>query len=698
MAGSIYLTTSESGCGKSLVLLGISEILLRKTNKIGIFRPFISRRGEIRDKNIELILKHFNLQLNYEDTYAFYLDEGLRLIQEGKKDWVIEKVIEKFKAIEEKCDFVICEGSDFSVDSVSFEFDINATLAKNLGCPVMVVGKGTGRNLEETLNPLFLAYDSFINKGCRVMGVIINKVSDQNLQPLLDTLNNRIPDESIIKAVIPNNRILESPTLREIAEQLNAEVLYGEERLENQAYNITTAAMQVQNVLPRLVENSLVITPGDRADVILGVLQAHASVNYPPLAGILLSTGFKPDHAIDNLLRGISQIIPILSVKTNTYETVSNYNKIHSYITHDNALKIKTSMSIFEKYIDTDKLEKELSDIRSEGLTPKMFEYQLTQKAKSQRKRIVLPEGDDPRVLKAAAILSERDIVDLILVGDEDELRQKANKLSISLDFNKVLVTNPKINSKTPQYINKIVELRQHKGVNHDMAKDLINDVSYFATMMVLEGDADGMVSGAVHTTQHTIRPALQLIKTKPEYNVVSSVFFMSLADRVLVYGDCAVNPNPNAEELAEIAIASAETSRNFGIEPKVAMLSYSSGDSGKGEEVEKVRKATEIVKSKVPDLAIDGPIQYDAAVDTSVGAKKLPGSPVAGKATVLIFPDLNTGNNTYKAVQRETGAIAIGPVLQGLNKPVNDLSRGCKVDDIVNTVIITAIQSQDYK
>ncbi|WP_317129020.1 phosphate acetyltransferase [Mangrovivirga cuniculi] len=604
--------------------------------------------------------------------------------------------MEKFKHLEQKCDFVICEGSDFSVDSVSFEFDINATLAKNLGCPVVVVGKGTGRNLDETLNPLFLAYDSFLDKGCRIMGVIINKVSEKNIQPLLTNLNNRITDESIIKAVIPNNKILESPTMKEIAEQLNAEVLYGEDNLDNQAFHITTAAMQVQNFLPRLLENSLVITPGDRADVILGVLQAHASVNYPAVSGILLSTGFKPDHSIDKLLRGVSDLIPIMSVKTNTFETVSDYNKIHSYITHDNGLKIKNSLSIFEKYIDTDKLEKELADIKIEGLTPKMFEYQLIQKAKSDIKRIVLPEGDDPRVLRAASILAERNIVDLILIGDEEELKLKANKLAISLDSEHIIITNPKINAKTPQYINKIVELRKHKGVNHDMARDLINDVSYFGTMMVLEGDADGMVSGAVHTTQHTIRPALQLIKTKPDYNVVSSVFFMSLSDRVLVYGDCAVNPNPDAEALAEIAIASAETSQNFGIQPRVAMLSYSSGSSGKGEEVEKVRKATENVKSKLPDLPIDGPIQYDAAVDASVGAKKLPGSPVAGKATVLIFPDLNTGNNTYKAVQRETGAIAIGPVLQGLNKPVNDLSRGCKVDDIVNTVIITAIQAQD--
>ena len=332
---------------------------------------------------------------------------------------------------------------------------------------------------------------------------------------------------------------------------------------------------------------------------------------------------------------------------------------------------------------------------KPEGITPHMFQYQLTKWAKSEIKHIVLPEGNEDRILKAAARLIDQKIVELTLLGDPVEIAASVKRLGLTLDLSSIRIVDPVKSAYYEDYVQTFYELRKHKNVELEMAKDTMTDVSYFGTMMVYKGHADGMVSGAVHTTQHTIRPALQFIKTKPGISVVSSVFFMCLPDRVCVFGDCAVNPNPTSEQLSEIAISSAESCRLFGIEPKVAMLSYSSGTSGEGEEVEKVRRATELVKQKRPDLKVEGPIQYDAAVDPVVGKQKLPNSEVAGKATVLIFPDLNTGNNTYKAVQRETGALAIGPMLQGLNKPVNDLSRGCTVDDIFNTVIITAIQSQ---
>lgn len=341
-------------------------------------------------------------------------------------------------------------------------------------------------------------------------------------------------------------------------------------------------------------------------------------------------------------------------------------------------------------------LDEKLVTFKAEGITPHMFQYQLTKWAKKKIKHIVLPEGNDPRILRAAARLIREEVVNLTLLGDPNQIAASVKKLGISLDLNSLRIIDPAHSSYYEEYVNTLYELRKNKNVNHEMATDMMTDVSYFGTMMVYKGHADGMVSGAVHTTQHTIRPALQFIKTRPGITVVSSVFFMCLPDRVSVFGDCAVNPNPTAEQLSEIAISSAESSRRFGIEPRVAMLSYSSGTSGEGEDVEKVRRATEIVKQKRPDLLVEGPIQYDAAVDPVVGKQKLPNSQVAGQASVLIFPDLNTGNNTYKAVQRETGALAIGPMLQGLNKPVNDLSRGCTVDDIINTVIITAIQAQD--
>jgi phosphate acetyltransferase len=324
-----------------------------------------------------------------------------------------------------------------------------------------------------------------------------------------------------------------------------------------------------------------------------------------------------------------------------------------------------------------------------------MFQYNLLKKAKSNKKHIVLPEGLDERILRATKQLIDLDAVKITLLGDKTQIENKIASLDITLDVNSINIINPVESDYFEAYSKTLYELRKHKNVNLAMAKDLMEDVSYFGTMMVYNGDADGMVSGAVHTTQHTIRPALQLIKTKPDASIVSSVFFMCLENRVSVYGDCAINPNPTSEQLAEIAISSAATSLAFGIDPKIAMLSYSSGTSGVGKDVERVRQATEIVKTKRPDLTVEGPIQYDAAVDNKVGKAKLPNSQVAGQANVFIFPDLNTGNNTYKAVQRETKALAIGPIIQGLNKPVNDLSRGCTTDDIFNTVIVTAIQAQ---
>jgi len=345
--------------------------------------------------------------------------------------------------------------------------------------------------------------------------------------------------------------------------------------------------------------------------------------------------------------------------------------------------------------VDLNRLEQQISAVRVRGMTPKMFTYNLLEQAKAQLQHIVLPEAYDRRILKAAAILVNRGIVKLTLLGDRQDVQRVIDKYQVPLNLEHVNVIHPSESDDLQNYAQTFFELRQHKGVTLDNALDVMMDVSYFATMMVYQGDADGMVSGAVHTTQHTIRPALQFVKTQPGFSVVSSVFFMCLEQRVLVYGDCAINPNPTAEQLAEIAISSADTAHTFGVDPKVALLSYSSGESGKGEEVEKVRAATKLARERRPDLLIEGPIQYDAAVDPEVGAQKMQGSAVAGQATVLIFPDLNTGNNTYKAVQRETGAIAIGPVLQGLRKPVNDLSRGCTVEDIINTVAITAIQAQ---
>lgn len=407
----------------------------------------------------------------------------------------------------------------------------------------------------------------------------------------------------------------------------------------------------------------------------------------------MLTGNFNPSKEYMRLLDGLRDIpTTVLKVESDTYTTAMNIDRIESVLRPENEQRIATAMGLFDAHVDIEKLAEKISINRTGAVTPLMFEYELFERAKANRKHIVLPEGTDDRILKATDILMRRNVVDITLLGDEKEILKKAGLLRINLkDVN---IIDPYDNDLAREYASEYYKLRKHKGITREVAMDLMHDVSYLGTMMVYKGHADGMVSGAAHTTQHTIRPAFEFIKTKPGFAIVSSSFLMCMPDRVLVYGDCAVNPNPNSEELADIAISSADTAIKFGIEPRIAMLSYSTGESGKGTEVEKVREATKIVEKRRPDLKVAGPIQYDAAIDATVAHQKMPGSDVAGKATIFIFPDLNTGNNTYKAVQRAANVVAIGPILQGLRKPVNDLSRGCLVKDIVNTVVITAIQA----
>lgn len=698
MAKSVYITTAEPHCGKSLICLGIIDYVLRRTRKVTYFKPIIyNNKKNKKDRNINLLIEHFGLDQQYEEAYAFSQEEAQSLISSGQTNKLLDRIIQRYKVLEKKSDFVLIEGTDFVAEGSAFEVGINIHVAKNLGSPVLLIGRGDlGRSIQGILSPLQLAIESYHEQDYDIVGVIINRAENEIRAELLEAMKKELKSDNLFLSAIPTNLLLKSPTVREIAEHLDAEVLYGEDKLENQVYRYSVAAMQLQNYLPKLVDNCMVVTPGDRGEIILGTLEANLSNNYPTVSAIVLTAGLKPDPAIKKLLDGSQHLIPILSTQANTFVTATKLDNIQSYTTVETKNKIIESLRLFEKYVDMDELEARTSTVTARGMTPRMFQYQLTQKARSIPRHIVLPEGVDDRILKAAEILVNQDIVKLTLLGDRQEIEQKIHRFGLDLPEEKIDIINPAESPTFNAYVETLYQLRKEKGTTYDQAREAMMDVSYFGTMMVYQGDADGMVSGAQHTTQHTIRPALQFIKTKKGYSIVSSVFFMCLDDRVLVYADCAINPNPTADELAEIAWSSAETARAFGIDPRVAMLSYSSGESGKGEDVEKVRKATSIVKARKPDFKIEGPIQYDAAVDLEVGAKKIPGSEVAGKASVLIFPDLNTGNNTYKAVQRETGAVAIGPVLQGLNKPVNDLSRGCTVTDIVNTVIITAIQAQE--
>ncbi|WP_353118331.1 phosphate acetyltransferase [Nitratidesulfovibrio sp.] len=701
MANNLYITATESKSGKSAVVLGMMQLLLRDIRKVAFFRPIINRPvTDAVDHDTNLILTHFNLDIPVADTYAYSLQDARELINNGQHATLLENILKKYKQLEDSYDFVLCEGTDFLGKDAAFEFDLNADIAANLGCPVMVVANGQQKTAHEIVASTQLTIDLLDEKGLDIVAAVINRasVTDAERDVVISSLECKVNCSNPLAVyVVPEEPTLGKPTMGDVKKWLNAQVLYGHGRMDTLVDDYVIAAMQIGNFLDYVTPGCLVITPGDRSDIILTGLATRLSGAYPDISGMLLTGGIQPAPNVHRLIEGWTGVpIPILSVKDHTYKTIQTLNELYGKIEPDNERKINTALGLFERCVDSQELGRRLINRKSSRITPMMFEFNLIERAKQNRMRIVLPEGVEERILRAADILARREVADIILLGDADKVGSKVSELGIALDG--VQIIQPNLSPKFEEYAQAYFELRKHKGVSIERARDTMNDVTYFGTMMVHKGDAEGMVSGSINTTAHTIRPAFEFIKTKPGFSIVSSVFLMCLKDRVLAFGDCAVNPNPTAEQLAEIAINSAHTARIFGIEPRVAMLSYSTGSSGKGADVEKVIEATRIAKERAPELLLEGPLQYDAAIDMDVARTKLPGSQVAGQATVFIFPDLNTGNNTYKAVQRAAGAVAIGPVLQGLNKPVNDLSRGCTVPDIVNTVAITAIQAQAEK
>ncbi|HSR29706.1 MAG TPA: phosphate acetyltransferase, partial [Anaerolineae bacterium] len=545
MTNSLYIATTEAYTGKSLVSLGITELILRRTSKVGIFRPVIAPRSpQERDKNIDLLLSHFNLDLDYEDTFAFVGREVADLVGQGRYDEVLDKIIEKYKALESQCDFILCIGSDLEGGAAALEFDFNADVAKNLGCQVLIVTSAADRDVATVVNSVGATLNAFLERGCQVLGMIVNRANLDSFEDLRIALKEVLPAENVVLSAIPAHKTLSSPTLMEVADQLEAEILYGGNQLDRLAIRYLVIAMQLENYLPHLSENALLITPGDRSDVILSALQAHQSDCYPQISGILLSGGLKPAQSVTRLLDGLRQMVSILSVQTDTYDTATRLSAVRSYITADKQAKIDLSLELFEEFVDTEALVAQLSSAKPRGLTPRMFIYNLIQEAKANKQHVVLPEGDDERILKAAEVLLNRDIVDLTLLGQPEEVKRLIQRRGLHIPLERVPIIDPQTSPRFQEYIETLVELRKHKGMNLDTAKDLMCDVAYFGTMMVYKGDADAMVSGAAHTTLHTIRPALQFIKAKPGFSVVSSVFFMCLEDEVLVYGDCAVNPN----------------------------------------------------------------------------------------------------------------------------------------------------------
>jgi phosphate acetyltransferase len=695
MSRNVYIAAMQSSSGKSAIALGVMEMMVKKIGRVGFFRPIIAadRNAPERDNDIALMTSHFRLDLPYEQAFAYTSREAADLIRAGKTSQLLDGILERYNAMAGRFDFVVCEGTDFEELASAVEFNLNAAIARNLGAPVLLIVDGQKAGEEGHLGGLDFAVQSFEEDDCKVLAAILNRFAPGHMDALPDLLRRSRCAELPVFAM-PQDASLAAPMMSEIAQALRAETSYRADLLDSlQATSFTVADSSPELFLSQLKDGALLFISGDRFGNLLGVMLKLNSANPVNIAGVVLTNGFKPAGAVAALLKDVKKMVPVLTVPGTTYDAITAVSRLHSRIFPGATRKITTALALFESHVDTQRLVGLLSAARTAVVTPKMFEFGLIQRAQKPRQRIVLPEGEENRILYAAEQIVLRGIADITLLGNVQRIRTKISHLGLNLPG--VDILQPAKSPHFRDFVETYHELRKEKGVTPDMAETIMSDVSYFGTMMVYKGLADGMVSGSVNTTAHTVRPALQFIRTKPGFSIVSSVFFMCLKDRVLVYGDCAVNPNPDAKQLAEIAVTSAQTARTFGIEPRVAMLSYSTGSSGGGADVERVREATELARSMAPDLPIEGPIQYDAAIDADVARTKMPDSKVAGRATVFIFPDLNTGNNTYKAVQRSAGAVAIGPVMQGLRKPVNDLSRGCTVVDIVNTVAITAIQAQ---
>ncbi|NWH06637.1 phosphate acetyltransferase [Desulfobacter latus] len=699
MANSLYITTTETRNGKILVVLGIMQLLLKDIRVVGFFRPIINpSERDARDHDIDLVLSNFNIGLQYEETYAYTLEEAKQMVNSGRQAEMMKTILDKYKVLEEKCRFVLCEGTDFAAGSEAFEFDINAMIIADLGCPALVVSYGHKKDAQHMITSCQLSVESLYHKGVDVLAVMVNRVAPEFLQPLKIALDEAIDRPEVLVYTIPETEALSRPSFRDLIPAVDAQVLYGRLGLENQISGCVIADMRVPNFLAHIKNNYLVVTSGDRSSIVITSIASRLSMAYPDIAGILVTGGISIPDSILRLIREWKELpVPILLTRMDTQKAIKVVDQIGVRISPDDPRRIALALNVFEANVDAASLRQRLAARKSMSITPQMFEYSLIEKAKKAPQHIVLPEGNSDRILKAADILLRRSFCDITILGQSEAIERRVKEVGLNLSQARII--QPDTSPWLDDYARTYFKLRKYKGVTLDMARDTMTDPSYFGTMMVHKGNADGMVSGSVNTTARTIVPAFQIIPKLPGSSIVSSVFLMCLKDRVLVFGDCAVNPNPTASQLAEIAVTSAETASIFGIEPRVAMLSYSTGSSGTGADVDKVIQATAMAREKAPDLPIEGPIQYDAAIDPTVAMTKLPDSQVAGRATVFIFPDLNTGNNTYKAVQRASEkAVAIGPVLQGMKRPINDLSRGCTVPDIVNTVAITAIQAQAGK
>ena len=688
MGSSVYVASVEGSTGKSTVALGVLQQLSRRVGRVGVFRPIVRPDASLhggRDYVLDLLIAHDAVELEYDDCVGVTYDEV-----HANPDAAMDLIVRRYHDVADRTDAVLVVGSDYTDVGTPTEFSYNAKIAANLGTPVLLVLNGFRRGPRDLRAIADIAVGELHANHGSLAALVANRVDPGGLADAVAALTGAGGPAF----ALPELPLLSQPTIADLMAPVNGRLRSGDPALlSREVTGLVVAGMTMPNVLDRLFDGAAVVTAADRPEVVLGVLMAHASINFPQISTVILNGGFTLPTQVQRLIDGLGVTLPILETTLDTQSTSTALTAVRGRLTKESPRKIDAALTLFEQHVDSAALLDQLAVSRSSAVTPLMFEHRLIDEAVAHRKHIVLPEGEEERILRAADVLLRRGVAELTLLGNPVAISAKA--ASLGVDVTAAKVVDPDSDDLGEQLAEELHRLRQHRGVDLDRARELVRDVSYFGTMMVQLGLADGMVSGAVHTTAHTIRPALEVVKTVPGVSVVSSVFFMCLQNQVLVYGDCAVIPDPTAEQLADIAISSAATATAFGVDPRVAMLSYSTGSSGVGTDVEKVSKATAIIRERAPELPVEGPIQYDAAIDEAVARTKLPGSTVAGRATVFVFPDLNTGNNTYKAVQRSANAVAVGPVLQGLRKPVNDLSRGATVRDIINTVAITAVQAQ---
>jgi len=700
MKTTFFLSPSSTDAGLTTVSLGLGRALQRRGVVVAFVKPIAQQHPNA--KGGERSRAYAEAALGIRPAEPIPYAEAADALHNGRVQDVMERVIAVFEASTQEADVAVVEGLIVNEGDLA-SARLNQAIARALDARVLLVDAffdGDTASLQSRLRVAASGYAS--GSGKRVVGCILNKAEPAKFGPTreawlhgLDRLRKEVPDfrDGVFQLVgcIPKSASLLSYRTLDVARHLDAGVMMKGEMENRRVLAVKMLARTVANLYDTFTPGALLLTPADRDDVLMAT--SLAAIKGIPIAGLVL-TGcdtIEPNAMIRDLCSPAADSgLPVLLASGSSYRVINEIGNLTNEIPIDDLERLEATLEFIARHIDCSWLvEKGIESEFEVRLSPPAFRFRLAERARAANRRILLPEGDEPRTIAAAISCAQRGIARCVLIGDPEEIMAKADGVELP---DGIEIINPE--AIRHRYVAPLVEMRRHKGLSEAMAAELLEDHVYLATVMLAMDEADGMVSGAVHSTASTIRPALQLIRTSPEAKVVSSVFFMCLPDQVLVYGDCAVNPNPDAETLADIAVRSAESAEQFGITPRVAMISYSTGESAGGDEVEKVRKATQLAREMRPDLLIDGPLQYDAAAIPEIARKKAPQSLVAGNATVFIFPDLNTGNTTYKAVQRSARVVSVGPVLQGLRKPVNDLSRGALVDDIIYTIAITAVQA----